>query len=94
MQPDHLPPNPAVIEFLKHKWKGTCPMCQAKNWWVPSNQLFQLTEIERPKDRNANLFYITSKSSIAVIPVTCNNCGLTLLLNPQIDVSLKQALDL
>ncbi|AMV12876.1 hypothetical protein SDA97_05340 [Legionella pneumophila serogroup 1] len=63
-----------LVLYLKEKWKGkSCPMCQTGNWIVQGN-CFQLTEY------NANAFVIGGPV-IPIIPVICNNCSNTLLIN-------------
>ena len=63
-----------IVSYLKEKWQGrTCPMCQTGNWIVQDN-CFQLMRYD------ANAFVIGG-TVIPVIPVICNNCSNTLLIN-------------
>lgn len=63
-----------LVAYLKEKWKGkSCPMCQTGNWIVQDN-CFQITQY------NAVAFVIGGPV-IPIIPVICNNCSNTLLIN-------------
>ncbi|MGN4997040.1 hypothetical protein [Aeromonas sp. 61P] len=63
-----------IISFLSNKWKGRgCPMCNSGPWNVPDNT-FQLMEFH-----GGNL--VMGGPLIPVIPVSCENCGHTILVN-------------
>ncbi|WP_115702568.1 hypothetical protein [Legionella sainthelensi] len=63
-----------LVSYLKEKWNGkSCPMCLSGNWIVQDN-CFQLTQY------NAHSFVIGGPV-IPIIPVICNNCSNTLLIN-------------
>jgi hypothetical protein len=63
-----------VIHFLTEKWGNRdCPMC-AKGPWEVQEKAFQLSEFH-----HGNL--IVGGPLIPVIPVTCTNCGHTVLVN-------------
>jgi len=63
-----------VIDFLSEKWGGKgCPMCGKGPWNVPDNT-FQLMEFH-----SGNL--VMGGPLIPVIPVSCGNCGNTVLVN-------------
>lgn len=65
-------------EFLKHlreKWKGRpCPLCGVGNWNV-SDSVYELREFH-----DGNLV-LGSGPILPVVPVTCSNCGNTVLVN-------------
>ena len=63
-----------VIKHLQEKWKGAkCPMCGEGSWGV-QDSVFQLTEFSQGN-------VILGGPVIPVIPVSCNNCGNTILVN-------------
>lgn len=63
-----------VITHLKEKWEDRpCPMCNAKTWSVTEN----IQELREFHEKGFNI----SGPIIPVIPVICNNCGNTFLLN-------------
>ncbi len=63
-----------VISFLSEKWGNRdCPMC-GKGPWEVQDKAFQLSEFHQ-----GNL--VIGGPLIPVIPVTCTNCGNTVLVN-------------
>ena len=63
-----------VIQFLTEKWGDkACPMC-GKGPFQVQEKAFQLSEFHR-----GNL--VVGGPLIPVIPVTCTNCGHTVLVN-------------
>jgi hypothetical protein len=63
-----------VIEFLTEKWGDKdCPMCNKGPWQV-QDKLFQLSEYHQGS-------LVVGGPLIPVIPVTCTNCGHTILVN-------------
>lgn len=64
-----------VIEHLNIKWgNSSCPMCGSNNWNV-SDKVFKIHEFH---DRTL----ITGSGSVfPVIPVSCNNCGNSVMVN-------------
>ena len=63
-----------IISFLKEKWgERACPMC-GKGPWSVQDRVFQLTEFHQ-----GNL--VVGGPLIPVIPVSCGNCGHTVLVN-------------
>jgi len=64
----------AVIAFLNSKWGNrSCPMCN-KGPWSVQDRVFQLNEFHQ-----GNL--VVGGPLIPVIPVSCGNCGHTVLVN-------------
>ena len=63
-----------VIAFLSEKW-GTraCPMCN-KGPWSVQDRVFQLSEFHQGS-------LVVGGPLIPVIPVSCGNCGHTVLVN-------------
>lgn len=63
-----------VISFLSEKWgEKKCPMCNHDAWEV-QDKVFQLSEFHQ-----GNL--VVGGPLVPVIPVTCTNCGNTILVN-------------
>jgi len=63
-----------VIDFLALKWQNrNCPMCGGGPWEV-QEKTFQLNEFH-----NGN--FVVGGPLIPIIPVTCTNCGHTVLVN-------------
>ena len=63
------------IDHLKLKWRGQkCPMCSTGNWNV-SDKIFELREFH---DGNV---VIGNGPIVPIVPVTCDNCGNTVLVN-------------
>ena len=63
-----------IIDFLSEKWKGRdCPMC-GKGPWNVQSKVFQLTEFYQSS-------IVIGGPVIPVIPVSCENCGHTVLVN-------------
>jgi hypothetical protein len=63
-----------IISYLKEKWAGRpCPMCQTGNW-VVQDSCFQIMTYH-----SGNL--VLGGPVIPLIPITCNNCSNTILLN-------------
>lgn len=64
-----------AIRHLQNKWGNKpCPMCAHNNWTV-SDKLFELREFQ------AGNIVLGAVPIIPVFPVTCNNCGNTVLVN-------------
>ncbi len=71
----------AVIAFLNSKWGDrSCPMCNSGPWNV-QDRIFQLNEFHQ-----GNL--VVGGPLIPVIPVSCGNCGHTVLVNAIISGAL------
>ena len=63
-----------AIAFLQRKWGvKPCPMCGQGPWTV-QDKVFQLSEYN-----SGNL--VVGGPLIPVIPVSCSNCGHTVLVN-------------
>jgi hypothetical protein len=70
------PNSREIIDFLNEKWNGTqCPMCHENEWNIEG--IFELREF-----KDGNLIVVNDCKIIPVIPVTCKNCGNTILINP------------
>jgi hypothetical protein len=75
----------SVLKFLSDKWQGRgCPMCGQGPWNV-QNRTFQLTEFHQ-----GNL--VIGGPLIPVIPVSCQNCGHTVLVNAIIAGAVQPAI--
>jgi hypothetical protein len=73
-----------VLHFLQQKWGGRgCPVCGQGPWQV-QDKVFQLTEYHE-----GNL--ILGGPLVPVIPVTCGNCGNTVLVNAIVCGAVRQA---
>jgi len=63
------------LNHLKEKWKGQpCPLCGVGNWNV-SDSVYELREFH-----DGNLV-IGSGPIVPIVPVTCSNCGNTIMVN-------------
>jgi hypothetical protein len=63
-----------IVDYLKDKWKGRpCPMCQSGGWIV-QDSCFQLMTYH-----SGNI--ILGGPVIPLIPIICNNCSNTVLIN-------------
>jgi hypothetical protein len=64
-----------VLKHLQEKWGNrVCPMCGVGSWNV-QDSVFQLTEF------NDGAVLVVGGPRIPVIPITCANCGNTILVN-------------
>jgi hypothetical protein len=64
-----------LINHLKEKWGGQkCPLCLHGEWSVQDNA-YELREF------HGGSMVIGGSALIPVVPVTCNNCGNTVLIN-------------
>ena len=64
-----------AIEHLRAKWsQRPCPMCGIAQWSVQEST-YQLLEF------NQGVGLSIGGPLIPVLPVTCNNCGNTILVN-------------
>lgn len=67
--------NEKVFNHLSVKWqKRKCPMCKTRNWGV-SDAIYELKGFKEVGHVPGNI------PIIPVIPVTCENCGNTILVN-------------
>jgi len=64
-----------VIEHLKVKWgDAPCPMCSHKTWDV-AIAVFELREYFQGG------LVVGGSTILPLIPITCQNCGNTVLIN-------------
>ena len=64
-----------VIQHLDAKWGNKpCPICDSNSWYV-SDKVYELREFH-----NGNLI-VAGVPIFPVIPVTCNNCGNTVMVS-------------
>lgn len=64
-----------IIDHLKDKWQNrTCPLCGHGNWNV-SDSVYELREF------NDGALMVGGAPIVPVVPVTCNNCGNTIMVN-------------
>ncbi|MCR4315269.1 MAG: hypothetical protein NUW37_02860 [Planctomycetes bacterium] len=64
-----------LIDHLKKKWRGKpCTLCGASSWGV-SDKVYELREF------NEGDFKVGNVPIMPLIPVTCDNCGNTILVN-------------
>ena len=75
-----------IIDFLNNKWHGArCPLCGEGKWNV-TDKIFELREFN-----NGNFVLGGPNGAITpVIPVTCANCGNTILINALVTGLLKE----
>jgi len=75
-----------IIEFLNNKWHGArCPLCGEGKWNV-TDKVFELREF------NGGNFVLGGPNSAItpIIPITCENCGNTVLINALVTGLLKE----
>jgi predicted RNA-binding Zn-ribbon protein involved in translation (DUF1610 family) len=64
-----------LIKHLEEKWTSQkCPMCGKSAWNVPS-EIYELREL------NGGGLVVGPIPLVPVIPITCANCGNTVLVN-------------
>ena len=72
-----------ILKELNEKWRGQpCPYCGGN--WVISNKVFELREFQ-----NGNIVIGVGPIQ-PVVPVTCDNCGNTVLINPLVLGALEE----
>jgi ribosomal protein S27AE len=65
-----------LLEELSAKWNGrACPLC-GKGSWIASEKIFELREY------NDGDLVLGGGPITPVVPITCDNCGNTVLVNP------------
>ena len=63
------------LVHLKEKWQGrTCPLCGVGNWNI-SDSVYELREF------HGGSLVLGSGPIVPVVPVTCSNCGNTIMVN-------------
>jgi hypothetical protein len=64
-----------LTEFLGKKTiQLTCPVCQTKNNWSSTKNLYQVTEFQTDN-------WIGQGNALPVLPLTCENCGNIVFIN-------------
>lgn len=65
-----------LLDEIRNKWGGRpCPYCGEAEW-LASDKIFELREY------NDGNLVIGGVPIQPVVPITCNNCGNTVLINP------------
>ncbi len=63
-----------IISYLEEKWRGRpCPMCQSGAWSI-QDSCFQLMAYHSGS-------FVIGGPVIPLIPIICNNCSNTVLIN-------------
>lgn len=62
-----------IEQYIKKIKPAVCPLCGQRNWSF-SNKIFQLIEFEEKG-------IVLGGAAFPVIPLTCDNCGNTYLVN-------------
>jgi predicted nucleic-acid-binding Zn-ribbon protein len=65
-------------QFIKTKAKGTsnpCPLCKVRDWGI-TDTVFALIELYQN-----HILDVRAGAYLPVIPITCNNCGITMLIS-------------
>jgi len=66
-----------LLDFLAEKWEGhPCPIC-GKGPWIVQQKTYQLTEFSP----GSIPLPVEQSSIVPVVPVSCENCGYTALVN-------------
>lgn len=64
-----------MIEYIRGKWKDpVCPLCSGLTWSV-AETVYELRQY------NSGGIALVKIPIVPIIPVTCLNCGYTILLN-------------
>lgn len=75
-----------LINHLNEKWKNhPCPMCAANSWSL-SDKVFELREY------HGGNIVLGSGPIYPVMPVTCTNCGNTVMINAIISGAIEKPL--
>jgi len=70
--------------YLEHKWGPvSCQMCR-QGTWVIGNSLFELREY------HGGAVVFGGAPIVPIIPITCSNCGHTVLINALVAGLLKK----
>lgn len=70
--------NEKFIEMLNQKWSTkVCPMCGVNSWTVAEN-IYTLAMVEETGSIHLG------KNLLPLIPVICDNCGNTILVNAKV----------
>jgi len=73
-----------LISHLKTKWQGRrCPLCNQGKWNV-SDKVFELREY------HGGGLVVGGTPIIPVVPVTCDNCGNTVLVNAIVSEAIQK----
>lgn len=73
-----------LIRHLNEKWKNQpCQMCGSKNWTV-SDKVFELREF------HGGDLVLGPGPIQPIVPVTCTNCGNSLLVNALISGAIER----
>lgn len=73
-----------VIDHLNSKWATrTCPMCGSNNWNVSDN-VYELREF------HGGDIMLGSGSIYPVVPVSCNNCGNSIMVNALLSGAIEK----
>lgn len=73
-----------LLNEIGEKWGGRpCPYCGEVKW-IASDKIFELREY---KDGN---IVVGGTLIQPVVPITCNNCGNTVLINPIVIKAIKE----
>lgn len=74
--------NEKVLNELIDKWDNKpCPFCGGN--WIVSNKIFKISEY-----KNESLINLDNLIQ-PVVPITCDNCGNTVLVNPLVLKAIK-----
>lgn len=64
-----------IRKYVQQKWKlDVCPLCRARETYTIAEQVYQLTEYPE-------MGLLRGQVVAPIIPLTCNNCGNTFLIN-------------
>lgn len=67
-----------LIQSINQKWKTkNCPMCGHNNWNI-SDKMMTMLEIGENKD----IVFGGNLTILPLVPITCSECGNTILVNP------------
>ncbi|MGF7028451.1 hypothetical protein [Sphingobacterium sp. HSC-15S19] len=76
-----------VIQHLNEKWGNRpCPMCGSNSWNVSDN-VYELREF------HGGDLVLGNGPILPVIPVTCNNCGNSILVNALMSRAIERPVE-
>lgn len=63
-----------LLQLIKSKVQCTCPLCSSGNDWSTTSEIMYLSSYKQG----------APTTCIPVVPLSCPNCGYTILLNADI----------
>ncbi|WP_412984686.1 hypothetical protein [Pontimicrobium sp. IMCC45349] len=84
MSEDNKPDLDKLLKHLNEKWGNrACPMCNSNSWTV-NDTVYELRQFQ-----GGNIV-IGGGPIYPIIPVNCNNCGNTVLVNALVSQAIEK----